>query len=94
MDYQTSILLALVIIPAFLAHAYYRWRSDPLRRLRGPDSPSILYGGYHRYLILYRSSLVKQEMNLPSSAKRKWGITSSNGRVNMATSGECMAALV
>ncbi|KAN0129604.1 cytochrome P450 [Lactarius tabidus] len=44
MDYQITTLLALVIVPSLLAHTYYRWRSDPLRRLRGPDQLSFLYG--------------------------------------------------
>lgn len=37
-------LLALIVILAFLARAYYSWRNDFMRRLRGPDSSSFLYG--------------------------------------------------
>lgn len=44
MGYQITTLLALALVPAFLAHAYYRWQSDFLRKLRGPDSSSFLYG--------------------------------------------------
>ena len=94
MDYQQLTLLTLLVTPAFLVHAYYRWWSNPLRRIRGPDSPSVLYGGCRSLLIFTKHSLVEQEMNLPSSVKRKWVIASSNGRVNMATSGDYMAALV
>ena len=93
MDSQIT-LLTLLVIPAFIVYAYYRWQSNPLRRIRGPDSPSVLYGGCRSLPILNKRLLVEQEMNLPSSVKRKWGIASSNGRVNMATSGDCMVALV
>ncbi|KAN0129605.1 cytochrome P450 [Lactarius tabidus] len=41
---QTISLLALTTVLAFLAHAYYRWRNDSLRKLRGPGSSSFLYG--------------------------------------------------
>ncbi|KAF8266543.1 cytochrome P450 [Lactarius quietus] len=44
MGYQITTLLTVIIVLAFLAHAYYRWQSDFLRKLRGPDSPSFLYG--------------------------------------------------
>ncbi|KAI9446009.1 cytochrome P450 [Lactarius indigo] len=44
MGNQITTLLALVVFPAFLAYAYYRRRSDFLRKLRGPDSSSFLYG--------------------------------------------------
>ncbi|KAH9071037.1 cytochrome P450, partial [Lactarius deliciosus] len=37
-------LLPLVVVPAFLARIYYHWRNDFLRKIRGPDSPSLLYG--------------------------------------------------
>ncbi|KAF8266539.1 hypothetical protein EI94DRAFT_179815 [Lactarius quietus] len=36
--------LALIVVPALLTHAYYRWHSDFLRKLRGPNSSSFLYG--------------------------------------------------
>ncbi|KAI9446021.1 cytochrome P450 [Lactarius indigo] len=44
MGNQITTLLPLVIVSAFLARAYYRWRNDFLRELRGPDSFSFLYG--------------------------------------------------
>jgi cytochrome P450 len=44
MGYQITSILALALVPVFLAHAYYRWRSDPLRKFRGPESRSFLYG--------------------------------------------------
>jgi hypothetical protein len=71
---QTISLLALIIVLAFLAHAYYRWRNDSLRKLRGPGSSSFLYGGYHGYLLDSRGSLVAQETNLMFAIRRKLGI--------------------
>jgi hypothetical protein len=38
MGYQITTLLAFLVVPAFLAHTYYRWRSDFPKKLRGPDS--------------------------------------------------------
>jgi hypothetical protein len=58
MGYQITTLIALALVPAFLAHAYYRWRSDPLRKLRGPESRSFLYGGFHRSLVLDGGSVI------------------------------------
>lgn len=46
MTSQITTLLALIVVLAFLARAYYNWRTDFMRRLRGPDSSSFLYGGY------------------------------------------------
>jgi hypothetical protein len=89
---QTISLLALTTVLAFLAHAYYRWRNDSLRKLRGPGSSSFLYGGYHGYLLDSRSSLVAQETNLMFAIRRKLGIASSNGRANTATSGDSKGA--
>jgi hypothetical protein len=93
MDYQITTLLALVIVPAFLAHAYYRWRNDFLRKLRGPNSSSFLYGGYHGSLLDSRGLLVVQETTLTFAIRRKLGIASSDGRVNMATPGDSKGAL-
>jgi cytochrome P450 len=47
MGYQITTLLAFLVVPAFLAHTYHRWRSDVLRKLQGPDSSSFLYGNEH-----------------------------------------------
>ncbi|KAH9066220.1 cytochrome P450 [Lactarius vividus] len=44
MVYQITALLPLVVVLAFFAHTYYRWRNDFLRKLRGPDSSSFLHG--------------------------------------------------
>ncbi|KAH9018097.1 cytochrome P450 [Lactarius pseudohatsudake] len=44
MGNQITTLLPLVVVPAFLARIYYRWQNDFLRKLRGPDSSSFLYG--------------------------------------------------
>ncbi|KAH8998317.1 cytochrome P450 [Lactarius hatsudake] len=44
MGNQITTLLPLVVVPAFLARIYYRWQTDFLRKLRGPDSSSFLYG--------------------------------------------------
>ena len=46
MTSQINTLLALIVVLAFLAHAYYNWRTDFMRRLRGPDSSSFVYGEY------------------------------------------------
>ncbi|KAH9035922.1 cytochrome P450 [Lactarius pseudohatsudake] len=44
MGNQIATLLPLVVVPAFLARIYYHWRNDFLRKIRGPDSSSLLYG--------------------------------------------------
>ncbi|KAH9066230.1 cytochrome P450 [Lactarius vividus] len=44
MGNQIATLLPLVVVPAFLVRIYYHWRNDFLRKIRGPDSPSLLYG--------------------------------------------------
>ena len=72
MGYQPTTLLALLIVLALLAHAYYRWRSDFLRKIRGPDSSSFLYGERHTSLLIdSRGSLVEQEMNLTFAIRRR-----------------------
>ena len=94
MDYQPATLLAFLIVPAFLAHAYYRWRSDFLRKIRGPDSSSFLYGERRTSLLIdSRGSLVEQVTNVTFALRRKWGIASSNGLANMAKFGDDMGAL-
>ncbi|KAH8977853.1 hypothetical protein EDB92DRAFT_690839 [Lactarius akahatsu] len=94
MGNQIATLLPLVVVPAFLARFYYRWQNDFLRKLRGPDSSSLLYGRPHPPLLVDSPGpLVAQETILRFSARMKWGIASSNGRVNMAMSGDSMGAL-
>ncbi|KAH9032515.1 cytochrome P450 [Lactarius hengduanensis] len=44
MGNQIATLLPLVVVPAFLARIYFHWRNDFLRKIRGPDSSSLLYG--------------------------------------------------
>ncbi|KAH9066231.1 cytochrome P450 [Lactarius vividus] len=44
MGNQVTTLLPVVVVPAFLVRIYYHWQNDFPRKIRGPDSPSLLYG--------------------------------------------------